>query len=333
MNHHRDHTDLNALRSALAHRASDLAVALLGSPNPKIKSKGELRYGSKGSFSVTVVGSKAGVWCDNETGKGGDMLALIMRERGCKFPDALTYARDFCGVSATVTAERHHSEPDDAAVKAALKAKQMISDIWNSAIDAGGTLVETYLASRGLALPDGVTHNVIRFHPALYHEGKRAPGMVLLFRDIVTDKPTAIHRTFLARDGTKLDRKMLGPVAGCAIKLSAHEDVSLRLHIGEGIETGLAGMMLGFAPMWVLGSAGAIASFPVLSGVECLTILTDNDKANAVTGKTPGQNAAKECSKRWTDAGCEVRRIVPNMVGDDIADIVQRRTASPGVSA
>jgi hypothetical protein len=325
----RDHTDLNSLRAALAHRASDLAVALLGSPNPKIKSKGELRYGSKGSFSVTVAGSKAGVWCDNESGEGGDMLALIMRERRCKFPDALSYAREFCGVRSSSPTLHHHSEPDAAAAK----TKKAVSDIWNSAIDAGGTLVETYLASRGLQLPDGVTNDVIRFHPTLYYGSKTVPGMVLLYRDIATDMPCAIHRTFLARDGSKLDRKMLGPVAGCAIKLSAHENVSLGLHIGEGIETGIAGMMLGFVPMWVLGSAGAIATFPVLSGVECLTILTDNDKANAVTGKTPGQDAAKECSQRWTESGCEVRRIVPNMVGDDIADIVERQTTSPGVSA
>jgi hypothetical protein len=324
----RDHNDLNSLRSALAHRASELAVALLGAPNPKIKSKGELRYGSKGSLSVTIAGSKAGVWCDNETSEGGDMLALIMRGRGCKFPDALSYARDFCGV--TATPPHHHSESDAAA--AAARTKKTVSDIWNSAIDAAGTLVETYLASRGLELPDGVTNDVIRFHPALYYERQTVPSMVLLYRDIVTDMPCAIHRTFLARDGSKLDRKMLGPVAGCAIKLSAHEDVSLGLHIGEGIETGIAGMMLGFVPMWVLGSAGAIATFPVLSGVECLTILTDNDKANAVTGKTPGQNAARECSKRWTESGCEVRRIVPNIVGDDIADIVQRRAAKAGVS-
>jgi hypothetical protein len=323
-----NHTDLSALRAALAHRAADLAVGLLGSPNPKIKTKGELRYGSKGSFSVTVTGPNAGVWCDNESGEGGDMLALIMRVHGCKFPDALSYARDFCGVrELSPAAGHHHPEPDAVAIKAAAKTKQMVSDIWNSAVDAGGTLVETYLASRGLRLPDGVTHDVIRFHRALYYEGQNVPGMVLLFRDIITDKACAIHRTFLTRDGTKLGRKMLGPVANCAIKLSAHEDVSLNLSIGEGIETGIAGMMLGFTPMWALGSAGAIASFPVKSGVECLTILTDNDKANVVTGKTPGQNAARECSKRWTEAGCEVRRIVPNVIGEDVADIVQRQGA------
>jgi hypothetical protein len=324
-----NHTDLIPLRAALAHRAADLAVALLGSPNPKIKTKGELRYGSKGSFSVTITGPKAGVWCDNESGEGGDLLSLIMRVRGCKFPDALSYAREFCGVrELSPAATHHHSEPDAETIKAAAKIKRIVSDIWNDAVDARGTLVETYLASRGLRLPTSVTLDVIRYHPSLYYDGKqRVPGMVALYRDITTDKPCAIHRTFLTRDGAKLDRKMLGPVDGCAIKLSAHEDVSLGLNIGEGIETGIAGAMLGFVPMWALGSAGAIASFPVLPDIKCLTILTDNDKPNVITGKTPGQNAARECSQRWTEAGCEVRRVVPDAVGEDIADIVQRRTS------
>jgi hypothetical protein len=174
-----NHTDLIPLRAALAHRAADLAVALLGSPNPKIKTKGELRYGSKGSFSVTITGPKAGIWCDNESGTGGDMLDLIMRERGCKFPDALSYAREFCGVrELSPAATHHHSEPDAETIKAAAKIKRIVSDIWNDAVDARGTLVETYLASRGLRLPTNVTLDVIRYHPSLYYDGKqRVPGM------------------------------------------------------------------------------------------------------------------------------------------------------------
>jgi hypothetical protein len=37
--------------------------------------------------------------------------------------------------------------------------------------------------------------------------------MVALFRDIRTNEPCAIHRTFLHGAGRKLDRKMLGRVA------------------------------------------------------------------------------------------------------------------------
>ena len=33
-------------------------------------------------------------------------------------------------------------------------------------------------------------------------------------------------------------------------------------------------------PTWALGSAGAIAAFPVLAAVECLTLIREKDEAN-----------------------------------------------------
>jgi hypothetical protein len=70
-----------------------------------------------------------------------------------------------------------------------------------------------------------------------------------------------------------------------------------------------------------LGDAGAVAKFPVLAGIGCLTVLVDND-ANGV-----GQAAALECSRRWTSMGREVFRVVPAAVGTDMADIVRGRAA------
>jgi len=37
---------------------------------------------------VATAGPKAGLWFDHEAGAGGDMLALIMRERRGGFRDA-----------------------------------------------------------------------------------------------------------------------------------------------------------------------------------------------------------------------------------------------------
>jgi hypothetical protein len=74
--------------------------------------------------------------------------------------------------------------------------------------------------------------------------------MVALLRDIITDAPRAIQRTALSGDGGKIGRRTLGPKAGAAIKLSADVEVADRLTIGEGLETTLAGMMLGYAPAW-----------------------------------------------------------------------------------
>jgi hypothetical protein len=50
-------------------------------------------------------------------------------------------------------------------------------DIWCEAGDPRGTLVEQCLVSeRGLRFVDDIAGDVIRFHPALYHEGTRVGG-------------------------------------------------------------------------------------------------------------------------------------------------------------
>jgi putative DNA primase/helicase len=107
----------------------------------------------------------------------------------------------------------------------------------------------------------------------------------------------------------------MGPKAGCAIKFTDHADVEQGLHIGEGPETVLAAMMHGFNPAWWLGDAVGVETFPVVPGIEVLTILVDHD-ANGV-----GQKASAKCFDRWTGAGREVWCVVPDEVGADMNDI------------
>ena len=126
----------------------------------------------------------------------------------------------------------------------------------------------------------------------------RLGAMIALFRNVLTDAPQAVSRTYLDREGRKLDRKFLGPVAGAAIKLDADDAVLDGLHIGEGVETCLAARQLGLRPTWALGSAGAIAAFPVLNGIEALTLLAEQDDASA--------RAVEACAARWHAIGREV---------------------------
>jgi putative DNA primase/helicase len=111
-------------------------------------------------------------------------------------------------------------------------------------------------------------------------------------------------------DGGKIGRRT-------AIKVSADIEVADRLTIGEGLETTLAGMMLGYAPAWALGDAGELAAFPVLSGMQSVTILVDHDLCGT------GQKAALRCSARWTSAGREVFRLVPRQPGADVNDLLK----------
>ena len=180
-------------------------------------------------------------------------------------------------------------------------------EVWRNGVDPRGTLAERYLNSRGLELGANIADDVLRWHP-------RIGAMLALFRNIRTDEPQAVSRTFLDREGRKLERKFLGAVGGAAMKLDANEEVTHGIHIGEGVETCLAARQLGLRPCWALGSKGAIGAFPVLSGIEALTILAEPD----------AERETQACAARWHEAGCEVL-ITRTVGGKDANDVVKVR--------
>jgi putative DNA primase/helicase len=184
-----------------------------------------------------------------------------------------------------------------------------------------GTLAGRYLEGRDLHATDLPT--CLRFHPTLWHSRTREnwPAMVAPLRDIRTNAITGVHRTYLARDGRgkapiEPPRMVLGRRSGAVIKLTPDEEVAEGLHIGEGIETCVACIELSFRPMWACIAEGGIRDFPVLSGVECLTIMADHDR--------PGLAAAQACAERWAAAGKEVFVRWPEGLGRDYADEVSR---------
>jgi hypothetical protein len=173
--------------------------------------------------------------------------------------------------------------------------------IWGETVDPRGTIVETYLQSRGLALDTGLA-DVIRFHAA-------TNAMVALLRDIHTDQPCGVHRTFLTGEGQKIGRKMLGRASGASIKLDGEDAITLGLHVGEGIETTLSGRRAGLQPAWALGSADAIAKFPRLIGIEALTILAERDPDGE--RNVASYRAINHCAITYLAAGVEVLVVDP----------------------
>jgi hypothetical protein len=189
--------------------------------------------------------------------------------------------------------------------------------LWNDAQPCRGSPIEDYLYySRGIG--DWLNtfpflDKVFRFHPSCPFGGERLPCMLALVREIRTNAPVAIHRTALTTDKPprRIARKSLGPTAGGAIKISPDHDVHSGLLIGEGIETVLsASKLLQFKPVWSLIDKNGIAKFPVLSGIESMTIAVDNDPGG------DGQRAAAECVRRLTQAGTEVITAQTNLVSD-----------------
>lgn len=196
------------------------------------------------------------------------------------------------------------AKPDDDAERTSAALR-----LWREGVDPRGTDTERYLNGCALTLGEDVAGDALRWHPDLR-------AMLALFRNIETDEPQAISRTYLDHEARKIERKFLGPVGGCAIKLDGNEDVLGGLHIGEGVETCLAARMLGFRPAWALGSAGAIAVFPVLSGIECLTLIAERDDTST--------RAVETCASRWHAAGRGVIINEPKS-GKDLNDAIRRR--------
>jgi hypothetical protein len=212
-------------------------------------------------------------------------------------------------------AHAHHS----------VKPKHLgLSDYWRRVI-AGAKpvtaddLAGRYLLGRCCALPQ----NDVRYLDKAWHPQERRsfPAMVGIITDIVTTEPISLHLTYLAEDGSgkaPVDRPRLyikgHPKAGGVVRLHADDEVTMGVIIGEGIETCLS-YALEFAPVWSCLDAGNLGEFPVLPGLEGLTVLIDNDKA--------GEEAFTEVRDRYEAAGIEVIGIKAPGGLNDINDLAR----------
>lgn len=310
------------ISAALAEQIDTLAAQLLGEPTSQ--QGHEWRWGRHGSLGVVMRGPKAGSFYDHEQGKGGDALDLIAHIQRRPIADAMAWARDWLGGAAAAMPTRttRPINPADRPIPDEAERIKRALAIWNEAQDPAGTPVELYLKSRGLQL---IECEDIRFHPACPRGNERSPAMVCLMRNVHTLDPTGIHRTFLTMDGAKAKRtpddkakQMLGVAHDAAIMLTPLHSLTGGLFVTEGVENGIAAILGGWAGCWALGSAGAIAKFPVLKPLT-LSIIADADDA--------GRRAAKECGQRWADAGCEVYLIEPTIAGADWNDIFAKGAA------
>jgi putative DNA primase/helicase len=287
-----------------------VAKALLGDPVKSHSTATDWRYRGKGSLSVHV---GKGTWYDYEADTGGGVLALIQRERRCSVGEALRWLESIGEYVAPV-------QPVDARPDRSISLRETALRIWRETKPIAGTIAERYLAGRGLSC----SSIDVRFHPRCPFGKDEAqmqryvPAMVALVRAPGDRVPMGIHRTELGSDGSKIDRKMLGPCHGGVVMISPH-DADTGVGICEGIETGLAVIQLGGGPVWASLSAGSLGAFPLLGGVPKLTIFADNDSA--------GLEAAQKCARRWVGFGVEVNIQAPKEKGSDFADALARHKA------
>ena len=260
-----------------------------------------------GSFWIAMSGGAIGCWRDEATGEKGDVFGLIAYLTGAKdFKEALAWAKGYLGLERMTADDKRAAvrkiEKDQAATERQVKEK-LAADrrrafaLWLDAKPLAGTLGESYLLSRGirlsaLAKPPGA----VKFMAAMRHvESQESwPGLVTLMDDPHGNNSCAIHRTWLARDGSgkaPVDpaRKIWPAYKGLVIKLARgasgyrvneaiERGVKDTLILCEGVEDGLSlAMAVPEARVWAAGSLGNLGEIVLPECIGEVIVAADND--------------------------------------------------------
>ncbi len=136
--------DLEELRALLTADVERLAETLLGQPTKGLSTKRTARFGTNGSLAVELRGRKRGAWFSHEMGAGGGPFDLIAHAHGCRFADAVSWARTWLGAPSDAPRPRPRPVPDrskEDAAEAAERARaiEMARRMAHAAVPIAGT--------------------------------------------------------------------------------------------------------------------------------------------------------------------------------------------------
>jgi putative DNA primase/helicase len=282
-----------------------------------------------GSCVIRLRGEHAGDWHDFDGSQGGGPLSAIEEPTGLSGRDLFAYAAELTGWSPS--APNRQEPPASTAAKQEGDTAREIAFILKQAAPLAGTPAETYLASRGLVVPEGAD---LLAHADLTHWETKSgyPALIGVVRDRAGEV-IAIHRTYLQCDAAQPDkvakaavskpRMMLGKVAGGAVRLAPISEGCV-LGLCEGMETGLAVMTAcPGLPVWAALSATNLEQVQLPPEALRVVILADHDISGA------GMRAAETAARRLRAEGRQVAIALPPAPDEDFNDLLLREgTAS-----
>jgi hypothetical protein len=292
---------------------------LLGYDPRAADRKGVARYRSRGSLKIDF---GRGTFADFESGITGGVLDFIRHASGedariwLERQGLASRKQKYSPLRSMAAREMVSRKADEGAERRDFTAKELerIADarrVWDQARPIDGVPeVAGYLAARG-GLDVSGCKDELRYSPASAWEKGHRRCLLAAYRNLDTNEITGLSRILVDEPERwpNTQRKMLGVVRLTAAKLASVTDT---LAVAEGVETALAANMLGYGPAWALGSAGGVASLPVLPGVERLVLLQENNDAS--------RDAVDRCGRRWMRAGRKVVRVKPDQGHDDLND-------------
>jgi phage/plasmid primase-like uncharacterized protein len=277
-------------------------------------------------FSTSARASDKAGWCqlfeDGRAGVFGDFRSGMSSVWTAQRRELMTpaeradMARRLTQAKAQRDAQQRQQQADNAQRNAALWANTIpVSD---------GDPVSLYLRRRGLA---GPVPKQLRLHPRLtyWDGGNRGAWPAMIAPLIRPDGMVlALHRTYLAADGSKAPvptvKKLTGaagPLAGACIPL--HDPQHGVIGIAEGIETAQAAHLASGLPTVAAYCAGNLAAYTWPPGVRRIVVFADADPAGAA--------AAQSLKARAMRAGLSVAVMTPTTPGSDWCDVWAQRAA------
>jgi phage/plasmid primase-like uncharacterized protein len=316
------HRSIEELDRRLRDRIEDLVCELRSAqPNPKLSTKAELRFGSKGSLAVTVAGRERGRITDFEgDGKGKTPLQFIRDERGVSFENAVLFAKEWLGEPDTTARRRpraaegvpkHASSVDD--VSRAAKVKQIIGESG----DPSGTDAERYLRRRGITAP---LPSVIRYRASAHG----VFGAVVAVATNPVGEPQAVQQIYVTGDGEKapleIKKRTNGPMAGCAVKLPGSSSAVI---LAEGPETALSIWQATGAEVWAVLGASNFARCSPPAGRPVL-IAADGDRPDSPAAKSLRAQASMLAQAGFTVSVARPIQSYPDVAKTDFNDVLLR---------
>lgn len=332
--------EMATLKGAIEYNSDRIARDLLGEPNKKLSRGNVYRYGSRGSLAVHTKGEKAGTWFDFEAGKGGNIFALVQRERGGEFKDSAEYLKDMFGIAKARTLTLvHDNEIEDRYAKH-VKAREQIAkeeELKAKAVEKlysrAKEIKETSIANRYLREVRNIkleTHLGEDIKTAgIYHQntagekGQYLAALVAFARDangrVTGGQQILLNKKSANKADIDVQKKSFGKIAGSFVEVgnitNDHKAEKITI-IAEGIETALS-IRQAFEKrdinVKILCSFGVsnIRNYQAEEG-EKIIIAADNDGKNAVSNKTI-ENTKKDLKE---EKGAFVEIVRPDKEGD-----------------
>lgn len=243
-----------------------------------------------------------GVFYCHGCGRGGDVIAFVQQVGGRSFLESCEWlmgSSSFCPPEHRVTVAQATATRQANVHRAKTEFRRGVA--------VEGTVVETYLANRGLdgQVPGCIRHSwVPRFWRDDGSEGARHPAMIAAVQD-VDGSVVGIQRTFLDNEGRKSrrgsPRLSLGQIRGGALRLGpARPEIMLT----QGVEDGLAlTRMFPGATVWSALGDGNLAHVALPRHVRCVILCGDADDA--------GRAAVRRARQAFEALGIVVKTLFP----------------------